>query len=197
VVTFACAAIMTSNERTSIEMTFGRVSGAQMHLVYGLVHGRYPDKLFESFVPFTGVFPVDPWKPDARQAAQQAMFLGVANPALSFVENLAGNSSLPRDLYRLVAPASSREEELYAHVEDLAAADSPRQDLRRFVLPASLREEALYRLSTMNVTAATLFPDLGGLARSLRTHPIRLSVLADPPPRNIRSVATKSRATPT
>ena len=25
----------------------------------------------------------------------------------------------------------------------------------------------------MNVTAATLFPDLGGLARSLRTKPIR------------------------
>jgi hypothetical protein len=192
----ACAAIMTSNERTSIETTFGRVSGAQMHLVYSLVHGRYPDKLFESFVPFTGVFPVEPWKPDARQAAQQAMFLCVANPALSFVENLAANGSAPRDLRRLVAPTSSREEALYGHVEDLAAG-SLRHDLRRFVLPASLREEALYRLSTMNVTAATLFPDLGGLARSLRTHPLRPSVLTDPPPWKIRSAATKSQGTPT
>jgi hypothetical protein len=40
-----------------------------------------------------GVFPVDPSKPDARQAAQQAMFLCVANPALTFVENLAANIS--------------------------------------------------------------------------------------------------------
>ena len=188
----ACAAIMTGKERTSIEMTFGRVSGAQMHLVHSLVHGRYPDKLFESFVPFTGVFPVDPWKPDARQAAQQAMFLCAANPDLSFVENLAANESAPRDLRRLVAPASSQEEALYAHVEALAAAGGPRQDLRRFVLPASLREEVLYRLSTMSVTAATLFPDLGGLARSLRTHPLRPSVLADPPPWKLRSVASKS-----
>src|SRR5258708_1842596 len=133
-------------ERTSIEMTFGRVSGAQAQLVYSLVHGRYQDKLFESFAPFTGVFPVDPWKPDARQAAQQAMFLCVANPALSFAENLAANSDVPRDLRRLVAPRSLREEELYAHVEDLAASDSAPQDLRRFVLPASLREEALYAL---------------------------------------------------
>ncbi len=172
------------------------MSGAQAHLVYSLVHGQYPDKLFESFVPFTGVFPVDPWKPDARQAAQQAMFLCVANPALTLVENLTANISGPRDLRRLVAPTSSREEELYAHVEHLPAPSAP-QDLRRFVLPASLREEALYRLSTMNVTAATLFPDLGGLARSLRTHPLRPSVLADPPPWKIRSVAIKPGATPT
>src|SRR5206468_3602005 len=133
----------------------------------------------------------------ARQAAQQAMFLCVANPALTFVENLAVNITGPRDLRRLVAPTSSREEELYGHVERLPAPDSARQDLRRFVLSASLREEALYRLSTMNVTAATLFPDLGGLARSLRTLPLRPSVLADPPPWKIRSVATKSGATPT
>ena len=106
----ACAAIMTGNERTSIEMTFDRVSGAQMHLVYSLVHGRYPDKRFESFVPFTGVFPVDPWKPDARQAAQQAMFLCVANPAMSFVENLTANDGAPRDLRRFVPPRSSQEE---------------------------------------------------------------------------------------
>ena len=168
-----------------------------MQLVYSLVHGRYPDKLFESFAPFTGVFPVDPWKPDARQAAQQAMFLCVANPALSVAKNLAANTSGPRDLRSFLAPTSSREEDLYAHVEHLPAPDSAQRDLRRFVLPASLREEALYRLSTMNVTAATLFPDLGGLARSLRTHPLRPSVLADPPPWKSRSVATKSLPTPT
>lgn len=45
--------------------------------------------------------------------------------------------------------------------------------LYQFVLPVSLREEAIEQLSMMNVTAATLFPDLGGLARSLRTHTVR------------------------
>jgi hypothetical protein len=43
----------------------------------------------------------------------------------------------------------------------------------KFLLPASLRNEVIERLSTMNVTAATLFPDLGGLARSLRTRTVR------------------------
>lgn len=116
---------------------------------------------------------------------------------MSFVDNLAANDNAPRDLRRLLTPASPQEETLYAHVEDLSAAGSARQDLRRFVLPASLREEVLYRLSTMNVTAATLFPDLGGFARSLRTHPLRPRVLADPPPWKIRSIAAKSGRTST
>ncbi len=39
--------------------------------------------------------------------------------------------------------------------------------LRKFVLPASAREEAMRALYRMNVTSATLFPDLDGLARSM------------------------------
>ena len=41
--------------------------------------------------------------------------------------------------------------------------------LYRFTIPAALRDEILERLRRMNVNAATLFPDLAGLARSLRT----------------------------
>ena len=39
--------------------------------------------------------------------------------------------------------------------------------LTQFVLPASMREEAMRALYRMNVTYATLFPDLDGLARSV------------------------------
>jgi hypothetical protein len=141
-----CARIMADAEGSSVKLMLQRTIGAQAQLVFSLVH-RQPyagDSLFGGFRPFTGVFPVDPWKPDIRQIAQQAMFLCAANLNLSFVENLA------------------------AHRQPDTA-----NVVYRFVLPGALREEALDQLSTMNVTAATLFPDLGGLARSLRTHTIR------------------------
>ena len=139
-----CGRIMAAAEGKTLDDVIGRVTGAQAQLVYSLVHRRaYRDALFASFKPFTGIFPVDPWKPDARQSAQQAMFLCVANPALSFLDNLAAH----------IRPADTV--------------------LYRFVLPGSLREEVLDQLAIMNVTAATLFPDLSGLARSLRTHTIR------------------------
>ena len=41
--------------------------------------------------------------------------------------------------------------------------------IKRFVLPRTLREEAMKALYRMNITNATLFPDLDGLARSIRT----------------------------
>ncbi len=39
--------------------------------------------------------------------------------------------------------------------------------LHKFVLPMHVREEALHALYRMNITAATLFPGLDGLARSI------------------------------
>jgi hypothetical protein len=39
--------------------------------------------------------------------------------------------------------------------------------ITRFILPPSMREEAMRALYRMNVTYATLFPDLDGLARSV------------------------------
>jgi hypothetical protein len=39
--------------------------------------------------------------------------------------------------------------------------------IRKFVLPPSIREEAMLSLYRMNITHATLFPDLDGLARSI------------------------------
>jgi hypothetical protein len=115
------------------------VTDRQDLVVHSVVYPTASDEVR----PFTGVFPLDPWKPDPRQSAQQAMFLCMGNVALSFAENIAAQSS-PR-----------------------------RKGLYRVVLPARLREEVVEQLSRMNVTAATLFPDLDGLARSLRTLPVR------------------------
>lgn len=44
---------------------------------------------------------------------------------------------------------------------------SERPLLRKFVLPASMRKEAMLALYRMNITHATLFPDLDGLSRSI------------------------------
>jgi hypothetical protein len=139
-----CAKIMARNESISYEVAFARSTGAQAEVIYSLVHGGpFPRSDFATFKPFAGVFPLDPWKPDSRQSAQQAKFLCAANSALTFIENMAAHSPIPYPV------------------------------LYKFVLPASFRQEAIEQLSMMNVTAATLFPDLVGLARSLRTHTVR------------------------
>lgn len=41
--------------------------------------------------------------------------------------------------------------------------------IRKIILPAAVREAAIKSLYRMNITSATLFPDLDGLARSVRT----------------------------
>lgn len=139
-----CAHIMSAAEGISFDRALGRTRDLQAQLVSSLILGSDPnDPEFASFKPFSGILPVDPWNPDPRQSAQQAMFLCVANPAQSFIHNAAAHP-----------PTGS-------------------PVMHRFEMPASLREEALEQLSFMNVTAATLFPDLGGLARSLRTYPVR------------------------
>ena len=44
--------------------------------------------------------------------------------------------------------------------------------LKKIVLPPSIREEAMLSLYRMNITHATLFPDLDGLARSIGYEPL-------------------------
>lgn len=88
----ACARIMAEAEGQQIKVTQERTTAAQAQLVYSLVHRQqHPMPLFKTFKPFNGVFPLDPWKPDTRQIAQQAMFLCVANPQLGFSEDLAAH----------------------------------------------------------------------------------------------------------
>jgi hypothetical protein len=140
----ACTQIMARSEGKPRNEVVDRVEQAQAELVFSLVYGRpHRSERFKSFKPFTGAFAVEPWKPDSRQIAQQAMFLCAANVELSFRRNLQEHGEAGKAV------------------------------MLKFILPASLREEIIDNLAMMNVTAATLFPDLGGLARSLRTFTIR------------------------
>lgn len=116
----------------------------QSEVVSALTLGPRSDQDKPLVRPFRAVFPVEPWRPDARQIAQQALFLCVGDGRLGFMDNLCG---LPRR--------------------------AGWQAVQKFVIPGSLRAEVLDNLAMMNISAATLFPDLGGLARSLRTLRLR------------------------
>jgi len=75
------------------------------------------------------VLPIEPWKADARQVAQQASFLCATDVDLDLVENLAALGEPPK-----------------------------LQPIYKLIIPGALRESALEQLWLMNVTAATLFP---------------------------------------
>jgi hypothetical protein len=118
----------------------------QAQMVSKLVLGTSAYTVGVDFQEFTGVFPVDPWKPDPRQVAQQALFFCVADLGLSFMENLTN---------------------LGLHTASATM-------LHKLLIPVDLRIEALEQLRLANVSAATLFPGLDGIARSMRTLPLRL-----------------------
>ena len=58
---------------------------------------------------------------------------------------------------------------LHESVEEiLMGYPNPKETLIKFILPANkVREKGMRELYRMNITQATLFPDLDGLARSL------------------------------
>lgn len=90
--------------------------------------------------PYLGVLPVEPWLYDARQAAQQSIFLCPADSTRTFADNL-----------------------------DACRAPQSGADLVKVELDGTFRRETLRDLQRMNVSAATLFPGLDGLGRSLQT----------------------------
>ena len=135
----ACQHTMAAGEGLGLMDCFLRLESKQSELVSCCVSRRPGEgPLFKKFRPFDGVFPVEPWKPDPRQVAQQALFLCAANVERGFMTN-AGTHKTVDAFYR-------------------------------FDIPGRLRTEVLVRLARMNVSAATLFPDLSGLARSLRRY---------------------------
>lgn len=93
-------------------------------------------------VPF--VIPVSPWQLNERMVRQQGLLLWPGDARGSFQENLRSSLSL------------LPEEERRRSVVKLVL--SPDRAFRR---------ECLARLWQMNITRATLFPDLGGFAASL------------------------------
>ena len=66
-------------------------------------------------------------------------------------------------------------------MQNLTKHDRRKDAIYRYTLPSSVREEAIRHLARMNVTAATLFPDLNGLGRSIHTYRPRRLRLDTPP----------------
>jgi hypothetical protein len=110
---------------------------------------------------FTGAVVVEPWRLDARQAAQQSLFVCPGNVEHSLDDNL----------------------------RSMITGHESRPVVVKFELEDNERPIALADLASMNVTAANLFPGLDGFARSLRTklareHPalggLRAAIMRDP-----------------
>lgn len=135
---------MAQDEGADVDTCRLRLKGSQAALVSALVNrGAAPPAPFGKLNrALRGVFPLDPWRPDARQIAQQAEFLCAADLSVGFMDNLTAMEQTSDE------PAAMQ-----------------------LTMPSGLRAEILKRLHTMNVTSATLFPDLGGLGRSTRTLP--------------------------
>lgn len=89
--------------------------------------------------PRTFVAPANPFRMNERHGAQQGVFLCPGNIGLPFMENLLSSG----------------------------AERNPDQVVR-IILDPSMKAEAIRDLRRMNVSAATLYPDLGGFAQSLR-----------------------------
>jgi hypothetical protein len=100
-----------------------------------------------------GLTHVEPLRLDSRMTIQQGLFLFPHDIAAAFEENLCGAFNISED-------------DLTPHPlntnEDLRSAP-----LVKFIFPRDIHRDCLFELSSMNITAATLFPGLDGFARSL------------------------------
>jgi hypothetical protein len=76
--TSQCAEIIASTEGISVDHAKNRAWSDQAGIVASLVANRSIPSFgppWPTFRRFNGVLPVEPWKPDVRQVAQQASFL--------------------------------------------------------------------------------------------------------------------------
>jgi len=103
--------------------------------------------------------PLSILRPDRRMAAQQACFvcsgkLGVNPPVIEQM---------------LCQPAPRRG--ITATDEGVRFVDRPPGHvIKKIKLPHAWRSQALVSLAKMNITAETLFPDLGGVGRATETY---------------------------
>lgn len=101
---------------------------------------------------------------DPRQPGNfERYFQGNKLPLLWYGEPSEMDSRLIAQSGLFVVPGVL-DQSLDAILENYGGSDA---FLTKFILPLSMREEAMKALYRMNVTYATLFPDLDGLARSV------------------------------
>jgi hypothetical protein len=110
---------------------------------------------FEKFI-----FEVQPFRLNQRLAVQQGLFLCPLSPDVPFMESLAATFTLPPSVF-----ADAKTEELRPPYEIKKLNDEVA--VIKLLLPPAIQHDVLQDLWNMNVTAATLFPGLDGLARSM------------------------------
>jgi hypothetical protein len=121
---------------------------------------------FEKFV-----FEVQPFKLNERLVVQQGVFLCPLSVDVPFIDSLAATFDL--------APTDFADSE----IEEFKPLGSVRELLEEVVvikllIPLAIQHDVIKDLWDMNVNAASLFPGLDGLARSLNYH-LRISTLWD------------------
>jgi hypothetical protein len=94
------------------------------------------------------IFNFDPFKMNARLAAQQGLFLASGSPCKTFEETLV---DLLQEIELQIGDKGGREPSVF-----------------KIVIPKALRCPLMRHLEKMTITAASLFEGLGGFADSLR-----------------------------
>jgi hypothetical protein len=106
------------------------------------------------------VIRVTPPRLNQRLAIQKGTFLFPCNPRYSFEENLCNSFDIP---------LSALSKENAENIDDSIKADKARNSfIIKILLSQELRPQAIEDLYSMNIDAASLFPDLSGFARSLK-----------------------------
>jgi hypothetical protein len=100
--------------------------------------GRFREHFLSRKEPRRFVAPANPFRLNERLTAQQGVFLAMGDISAPFMDNLFSHQ-----------PTADK------------------QRVVRVVVSASLKTRAVRELRRMNISSATLFPDLGGFASSL------------------------------
>jgi hypothetical protein len=113
------------------------------------------------------VLPVEPEQLHQRLWLQQGLFLAQMDLNRSFVENLSPTFSDGIESMSLV-PVPIEWQDLVKSYDFEGTNSELRIGLVKMVLPHEIHGEIREDLATANISAATLFPGLDGLARSLK-----------------------------
>ncbi len=106
------------------------------------------------------VYVVEPFHQHERISIQQGLFLFPGDIEKPFEHNLCS-------AFELTFKDLSDKNSLDLKFSDIDKVDSSGISIMKIIIPYKLHSKALTELFRMNVTAATLFPGLDGLARSL------------------------------
>jgi hypothetical protein len=142
-----------------------------LHLTAKFVQEKLNKERLPSFSLERFVFEVQPFKLNERLVVQQGVFLCPLSVDISFIESLAATFGLAAtDFDNSEIQEFKPQANLKTLFKNVVAV--------KILLPLAIHHDVLQDLWNMNVNAASLFPGLEGLARSLNYH-LRIEHLWD------------------